>query len=78
MVRGGTYYAFQPGNGVWEYAAELATRYFEEHWTLLQQKKLKRPAFKCGPQANATAWKLFVDEFFAGVDWVPACKGQQP
>jgi hypothetical protein len=30
IVRGGTYYAFQPGNGVTEYAAELALRYYRD------------------------------------------------
>src|SRR5690606_9231625 len=38
MVRGGTYYAFQPGNGVWEYAAELAIRYYREHRDVLAEK----------------------------------------
>ncbi|MBK8251848.1 MAG: hypothetical protein IPK82_04170 [Polyangiaceae bacterium] len=72
MVRGGTYYAFQAGNGVWEYAAELATRYLTEHTTLLKGEKLKKPPFKCGPPENGKTWKLLVDEFF-GVDLTPAC-----
>jgi hypothetical protein len=72
MVRGGTYYAFQPGNGVWEYAAELAIRYYREHRSM-QLGRRPPKAFKCGPPENALAWKLLVDEFFAGVDHVPAC-----
>jgi hypothetical protein len=73
MVRGGTYYAFQPGNGVWEYAAELAIRYYDEHRRVFAGKKLTQKAFKCGPAPNAEAWKLLADEFFGGVDRVPPC-----
>ncbi|MEO7736220.1 MAG: hypothetical protein ABIY55_35000 [Kofleriaceae bacterium] len=75
MVRGGTYYAFQPnnGNGVHEYAAELAVRYVQEQRAMLDTGKLAKPAFKCGPPANGRAWRALVDEFFAGRDLVPAC-----
>jgi hypothetical protein len=73
MVRGGTYYAFQPGNGVWEYAAELAIRYYKEHRTQLANQPLGERAFKCGPDPNGTTWKLLVDAFFDGVDLTPAC-----
>jgi hypothetical protein len=73
MVRGGTYYAFQPGNGVWEYAAELAIRYYREHRQVLAGKKLSKKAFKCGPEPNPSTWKLLADEFFGGVDLVPPC-----
>jgi len=71
----GTYYAFQPnnGNGVHEYAAELAVRYFKEQNEMATAKKLSKPAFKCGPAENARAWQGLVDEFFAGRDLVPAC-----
>ena len=71
----GTYYAFQPnnGNGVHEYAAELAVRYFREQSEMLAGKKLPRLAFKCGPAENARAWAAFVTEFFGGRDLVPAC-----
>ena len=74
-VRGGTYYAFQPnnGNGVHEYAAELAVRYWEEHMAVLAKRKPSKPAFKCGPPENARSWKALVDEFFAGRDLTPAC-----
>jgi hypothetical protein len=74
-VRGGTYYAFQPnnGNGVHEYAAELAVRYWEEHREILAKGKLARKPFKCGPAVNGKAWKLLVDEFFGGRDLTPAC-----
>lgn len=71
MVRGGTYYAFQPGNGVGEYAAELALRYYAEHHRLQRGEKVSRP-FKCGPEENRLAWSLLVDEFFR-VDRVPGC-----
>jgi predicted SnoaL-like aldol condensation-catalyzing enzyme len=75
MVRGGTYYAFQPNNGnaVHEYAAELAVRYWEDHMQILATGKLARKPFKCGPPENARAWKALVDEFFAGRDLTPAC-----
>jgi hypothetical protein len=73
MVRGGTFYAFQPGNGVWEYAAELAIRYYREHRLVLAGKPLARAAFKCGPEPNARAYAAMVDEFFDGIDLVPAC-----
>lgn len=75
MVRGGTYYAFQQNNGdtVHEYAAELAVRYFKEQREMLEQGKLARPAFKCGPAENARAWQATVAEFFAGRDLVPPC-----
>ena len=75
MVRGGTYYAFQPNNGeaVHEYGAELATRYYREHRAILRGEKLPSRPFKCGPKENADAWKLLVDEFFAGIDLVPPC-----
>lgn len=71
----GTYYAFQPnnGNGVHEYAAELAVRYFREQSQMLRAGKLARPAFKCGPAENGRAWSAFVSEFFGGRDLVPAC-----
>ena len=72
-VIGGTYYDFQPGNGVGEYAADIAKRYFLEH-RALQRGERGPPPFKCGPPENARAWKLVVDEFFGGVDEVPACK----
>jgi len=74
-VRGGTFYAFQPNNGitVHEYAAELAVRYLEEQSELLGAGKLSRRAFKCGRPENARAWRALLDEFFAGRDLTPAC-----
>lgn len=74
-VRGGTYYAFQPnnGNGVHEYAAELAVRYWREQTQMLRAHALGKKPFKCGPPENARAWKKLVDEFFAGRDLTPAC-----
>ncbi len=71
-VRGGTYYAFMPDNGVREYAADLAKRWYVEQRAVLHGERVKGP-FKCGPAENALAWQLLVDEFFGGVDRVPAC-----
>lgn len=73
MVRGGTFYAFEPGNGVGEYAAELALRYYREHRSWLKRGRLARPPFKCGPPENAETWTALVGTFFASVDLVPAC-----
>ncbi len=75
MVRGGTYYAFQPGTGsmTMEYAAELATRFFEEESAAMAGRRRGEPAFKCGPAENRQVWALLVSEFFGGRDLVPAC-----
>ncbi len=75
MVRNGTYYAFQPNNGdvAHEYAAELATRYFLEQRARLAGKSVESP-FECGPEENARAYRALAEEFFGGVDLVPACK----
>lgn len=75
-VRGGTYYAFQPNNGipVREYGAELALRWYREHRALVKGTTVPRGArFKCGPPENGRVWKLIVEEFF-GFDEVPACE----
>lgn len=72
-VKGGTYYSFQPGNDVAEYAAELALRYYQEQRAHWKEDKKKPKPFKCTKEENAKAWKLLVDEFFLGVDLVPAC-----
>ncbi len=73
-VVGGTYYAFQQDNGIVanEYAAELAVRYLREQQAALAGRP-PRHAFKCGPAPNAENWSAFVEEFFAGVDLIPAC-----
>jgi len=75
IVRGGTYYAFQPGNGggVLEYGAELALRYYREQRAALRSLTPRPKPFKCGPPENARAWSAMRDEFFGGVDAVPAC-----
>ena len=73
IVRGGTYYSFMPGNEEAEYGADLALRYWREQRAALAGEAVKKP-FKCGPPENARVWKALVDEFFAGVDFVPACK----
>ena len=75
IVRGGTYYSFQPGNGVREYAAELGLRYYREQRAALGLVKPapKLARFKCGPPENARAWALLRDELFAGIDVVPPC-----
>jgi hypothetical protein len=75
IVRGGTYYAFQPGNGggVLEYGAELALRYYREQRAQLRNLTSKPKAFKCGPPENARSWEAMKNEFFGGIDAVPAC-----
>lgn len=72
IVRGGTYYSFQPGNGVVEYAAELALRYYREQRAFMRKLPTVKP-FKCGPPQNARSWEAMRDEFFDGVDLVPPC-----
>ncbi len=71
-VKGGTYYSFMPDNGVTEYAADLAKRYFVEQRTVLRGGAVAKP-FKCLTQENAEAWELLVGRFFGGVDRVPPC-----
>jgi hypothetical protein len=75
MVRGGTYYAFQPDNGesVHEYAAELALRWYREQRAAQRGDKLKASPFKCGPDENRRSWSAIVAEFFGGADALPAC-----
>jgi hypothetical protein len=75
MVRGGTYYAFQPNNGdaVHEYAAELALRYYRDNRATMRGEALKKPGFKCGPPENQRAWTAIADEFFGGFDRTPTC-----
>jgi hypothetical protein len=75
MVRGGTYYAFQPDNGesVHEYAAELALRWYREQRALQRGEKLGPAPFKCGPEENRRAWAAMVEEFFGGADALPGC-----
>jgi hypothetical protein len=73
IVRRGTYYAFQPGNDVHEYAAEVALRWYEEQRAIVRGERPVRPAFKCGPAENRRAWEAIAEEFFGGVDLVPAC-----
>ncbi|XXX81235.1 hypothetical protein WMF30_20970 [Sorangium sp. So ce134] len=73
IVKGGTYYAFQPGNGVEEYAAELAIRYYREQRAALDGARLGKAPFKCGPPENARAWSLLAGEFFGGADRVAPC-----
>jgi hypothetical protein len=72
IVRGGTYYSYQPGNGVVEYAAELALRYYREQRAVMRKLPKVKP-FKCGPPQNARAWESMKNEFFDGIDLVPAC-----
>ncbi len=73
-VRGGTFYAFQPGNGVGEYAAELALRWYQEHRAVQRGEPLRARPFKCGPEENGRAWRAIVAEFFGGIDRPPACE----
>jgi hypothetical protein len=76
VIRGGTYYAFHPENGVQEYAAELSLRYYREQRAMLLKRPLPKPPFKCGPPENVRSWELLRDEFFGGVDLVPACRAR--
>lgn len=75
MVRGGTFYAFEPNNGlpVREYAAELALRWYKEHRAIARgEPSPQGQPFKCGPPENRRAWDAIVKEFFA-IDLVPPC-----
>jgi len=72
VVKGGTYYAFMPDNGVIEYAADVGKRYVVEHRALFAGKAPKVP-FRCATPENAEAWRLVVDEFFGGIDLLPPC-----
>src|SRR5262249_48867026 len=51
-VIGGTYYSFQPGNDVREYAAELALRYYQEQRAYLEKDEVKPKPFKCATEEN--------------------------
>jgi hypothetical protein len=73
IVRRGTYYSFQPGNDVHEYAAEVALRWYREQRAMVRGDKPVHPAFKCGPPENRRAWEAIGAEFFGSVDLVPAC-----
>ncbi len=75
MVRGGTYYAFQPDNGdpVREYAAELGLRWYKEQRAVLAGEKLGRKPFKCGPPENAKSWSMMIAEFYGGIDLTGGC-----
>jgi hypothetical protein len=81
IVRGGTYYAFQPDNGdaVREYAAELALRWYKEQRMILagagaeKGTKLSKKPFKCGSAENAKSWALLITEFFGGIDLTGPC-----
>ncbi|MGO8994043.1 MAG: hypothetical protein ACLQVI_11995 [Polyangiaceae bacterium] len=77
IVRRGTYYAFQPGNDVREYAAEVALRWYREQRAIVRGEPLEGRPFKCGPEENRRAWEAIDAEFFGGVDLVPACRASQ-
>jgi hypothetical protein len=77
IVKGGTYYSFMPGNGVREYAADLALRYFKEQREVMSGAVVKKP-FKCQAPQNARAWAKLVERFFGGVDRVPSCFAAPP
>lgn len=78
LVRGGTYYAFQPNNGdsVHEYAAELALRYYREQRAHQRSAPVHIPPFRCGPEENRRAWDALVREFFGGADESPSCPAE--
>lgn len=69
----GSFYAFIPQTGAREYAAELGLRYYRENRLALDNKELPLKPFKCGAPENLTAWQALAEEFFGGVDLVPAC-----
>ncbi len=71
--KGGTYYAFMPQNGVTEYAADVAKRYYVEHRAIVHGQKVATP-FRCQRPENAEAWQAVVETFFGGVDLVPPCR----
>lgn len=71
-VKGGTYYSFMPGNGVREYAADLALRYFKEQREVMAGRPVKQP-FKCRTPQNARAWAKLKARFFGDVDRLPSC-----
>jgi hypothetical protein len=73
IVRRGTYYAFQPGNDVREYAAEVALRWYREQRAIVRGERPAGTPFKCGPEENREAWHAIGEEFFGGVDLVPEC-----
>ncbi len=75
VAKTGMYYAFQPNNGevIGEYAAELATRFFDEQLAAARGEAYPAGKFKCGVPENGKAWKLVSDEFFGGADLVGAC-----
>jgi len=76
IVRRGTYYAFQPGNDVHEYAAEVALRWYQEQRAVLlgnERRGRTARSFKCGPPENRQAWEAIAAEFFGGVDLVGPC-----
>ncbi len=70
VVRGGTYYAFQRGNGesVREYGAELALRWYKEHRAIVRGEVSRAVPFRCGPEENARAWAAFTKRFASGAD----------
>lgn len=72
-VKGGTYYAFQPGNDVGEYAAELMTRYYREQKGLSKGEFPTPMSFQCGAPENQRAWDALRREFFAEMDGQSRC-----
>lgn len=76
VVRGGTYYSFQPDNGsaVVEYAAEIGTRFLDEHAQILAGGRLRGVAFKCRAPENALVYARVSAQFFGGVDLTPPCR----
>ncbi len=72
IVRGGTYYAFQPGNDVGEYAAELMVRFFREHRALTQKAPPRSP-WKCAAPENAAVWTALSHTHFDDADLLASC-----
>lgn len=67
-------YAFHPDEGVAEYAAELALRYYREQRQVLLEGDMPSTPFKCQNAENREAWNLMRDQYFGGADAVAACE----
>jgi hypothetical protein len=58
---------------VYEYAAEVALRWYQEQRAALLGDKREGRSFKCGPPEYRQAWEAIAAEFFGGVDLVAPC-----
>jgi hypothetical protein len=72
-VKGGTYSAFMPDNGVTEYAADVARRWYVEHRAALAGRPPQVP-WRCRTPENDEAWRAVAAAFFGGIDLLPPCR----